>query len=64
MYSRLVAAKDFKNMFASIPSKSHVVVIEEVLHVGEKRRRGASAHHVAARQNADDDTKQLPSSKL
>ena len=35
-----------------------------MLYYGEKRRHGASARHDVARQNADDDKKQLPSSKL
>ena len=62
--SRLVAEKELKNVVASVPSEVHAIANDGVLHVGEKRRRDASARHVAARQNADDHEKQLPSCKL
>ena len=62
--SRLVAAKEIKNLDASIPSEAPAIAKDVVLHVGEKRRRATSARHVAARQSVDDDDqKQLPSCK-
>ncbi len=42
-------------LLQSLPTEVHAIAIEEELHVGEKRRRGASARHVAPRQHADDD---------
>ena len=63
--SRLVAAKEIKNLAASIPSDAPSIANDVVVHAGEKRRRAATARHAAARQNADDDDKrQLPSCKL
>jgi hypothetical protein len=62
--SRLVAAKEIKNLATSIPSEVPAIASDVVLHGGEKRRRAASARHVAARQNVDDDNKKhLPSCK-
>ncbi len=63
---RLVAAKAFNNLIASIPSEAPAISIAEVVHVCEKRRRGATARrYVERRLNADDNiNKQLPSLKL
>ena len=52
--SRLVAAKDLNNLSASIPSEALAITNDVVLHVGEKRRRGAHARHKAKQLNADD----------
>jgi hypothetical protein len=54
--SRLVAAKYFKSLFASIPSKTQAIANEEVVHAGEKRRCSANARRdVERRHNADDE---------
>ncbi len=58
----LVAAKAFKNLFASILSEAFAIPNEEVVHIGEKRRRNATDHRDGERRlNADDNiNKQLP----
>ncbi len=55
--SRLVEANDLYNTSDSIITEAHAIASEEVVHVDEKRRRGATARrrNVERRQNADDD---------